>query len=161
MSLNQSKNVIFGSPRANATGSSGVGYTILDTTGSIVAARSTSGIHQLASGSGTYSAYVSFPDDFHGSILWDTGTAFTSVYYASEQINAEENNPNVDTSYNTLLAMSASLETIRGFTEGRWHIIGTQMLFYDRDNTTLLGTFDLNDINGLPTNDAVFERVRK
>jgi hypothetical protein len=36
---------------------------------------------------------VSFPDDFRGQLLWDTGSAFSDTYYASEPYNVEENDP--------------------------------------------------------------------
>lgn len=60
MLLQQLRNVNFGRTRANATGSTGVGYTIMDVSGSVVSPRTTIGVYQLESGSGIYAAYVTF-----------------------------------------------------------------------------------------------------
>lgn len=144
MPLSQLKNVNFGRTRLNATGSSGVGYQLLDAVGSVVSPRTTTGVYQTAPG--IYAAYVSFPDDFRGQILWDTGTAFLTASYATEQYNYEENNPRVDSIYDIQF--------------GRWRIVGNQMLFYKEDNTTEIARFDLFDDAGNPTMDAVFERVK-
>jgi len=162
VSFEQLRNVNFGRNRSNATGSGGVGYTIMDVSGSVVSSRTTTGVYQLTSGSGLYAAYVSFPDNFRGQIMWDTGGAFVTASYAVEQMNVEENNPLVQNIYDRLIAVSGSVETIRQFTEGRWLIDETsnRMYFYDKDNTTLIATFDLYDSVGTPTVDAVFERVR-
>lgn len=81
MSLDQLRNVNFGRNRANATGSTGVGYTIMDVSGTAVSARITASVYQLESGSGIYAAYVSFPDNFRGQIFWDTGIAFVTKSY--------------------------------------------------------------------------------
>ena len=91
MPLPQLRNVNLGRSCSNATGSSGVGYTLLDVTGSVTSPRTTSGVIQLAPG--IYSAYVTFPDNFRGQILWDTGTSFPTASYAVEGYNYEENNP--------------------------------------------------------------------
>lgn len=160
MSLQQLRNVNFGKNRANATGSSGVGYTLLDVSGSVVVSRTTADVYQLAPSSGLYAAYVTFPDNFRGQIVWDTGSVFSSTEYATEQYNVEENNPIVRDIHTAVLNMSSSVEVIRQFSEGRWKIENNQMLFYDKDNVTLIATFDLYDAFGAPTEDAVYERVR-
>lgn len=159
--LDQLRNANFGRSNADATGSSGVGYTLFDVSGSIVSPRTTVGVYQLESGSGLYAAYVSFPDRFRGQIMWDTGALFPTKSYAVEQFNVEENDPVTYPTYSAVLQMSSSVETIRQFSEGRWRIVGDQMLFYDKDNTTLVATFNLYDDTGSPTMDAVFERVRQ
>lgn len=158
--LQQLRNVNFGKTFSNATGSLGVGYSLLDISGSVVSPRTTSGVYQLTSGSGLYAAYISFPDEFRGQIMWDTGTVYSSVGYAVEQYNVEENNPIVRETHNVVTTIQDSVEIIRQFTEGRWKIENNQMLFYDKDNVTLIATFDLFDAFGVPTEDAVFERVR-
>lgn len=159
-SLDQLRNCNFGRSLSNATGSTGVGYTLMDISGSIVQPRTTIGVYQLESGSGLYAAYVTFPDEFRGQIMWDTGTAFATKSYAVEQYNVEENNPLVRETLLKVTQISGSIETIRQMTEGRWVIQNNQMLFYDKDNTTLIATFNLFDDNGSPTEDAVYERVR-
>ena len=127
-----------------------MGYTLLSTTGAEYQARTTTGVYQAVSGSGLYSANISFPDDWNGQVVWDTGTVFTGSCggpkYAIEQYNYEENNPKVDDIFN--------------IEYGRWRIVNDQMIFYLDDNTTEVARFDLYDENGLPTVDAVFERRR-
>lgn len=157
MALQQLRNCDFGSGKLNATGSSGVGYTLLDTTGAVAVARTTSGVVQIAPG--IYSAYVSFPDDFRGQILWDTGTTFSSTYYATEQYNVEENDPKVASTYSAVTQISGTIGSIYDMQFGRWKILNDQMIFYKEDNVTEIARFDLFDESGNPTMDAVFERV--
>lgn len=158
MALSQLKNVNFGRTRLNATGSLGVGYQLLDTVGSVVSSRTTTGVYQTAPG--IYAAYVSFPDNFRGQILWDTGTIFVTASYATEQYNYEENNPKVDSVYNVVTSMTGTLNSIYDIQYGRWRIVGDQMIFYKEDNSTEVARFDLFDDAGNPTMDAVFERTR-
>lgn len=158
MALSQLKNVNFGRTRLNATGSLGVGYQLLDTAGSVVSSRTTTGVYQTAPG--IYAAYVSFPNDFRGQILWDTGTIFVTASYATEQYNYEENNPKVDSVYNVVTSMTGTLNSIYDIQYGRWRIVGDQMIFYKEDNSTEVARFDLFDDAGNPTMDAVFERVK-
>lgn len=158
MALSQLKNVNFGRTRLNATGSLGVGYQLLDTAGSVVSSRTTTGVYQTAPG--IYAAYVSFPDNFRGQILWDTGTIFVTASYATEQYNYEENNPKVDSVYNVVTSMTGTLNSIYDIQYGRWRIVGDQMIFYKEDNSTEVARFDLFDDAGNPTMDAVFERTR-
>lgn len=145
MSLQQLRICNFGRTKSGATGTTGVGYTLLDTAGSVSVARTTSGVHQAAPG--IYAAYVTFPDNFHGQILWDTGTYFSpDTYYASEQYNVEENDPRVADTYHMQF--------------GRWKIESNQMIFYKEDNITEIARFDLLDSTGSPTMDSVFDRFR-
>lgn len=159
MPLDQLRNVNFGKNRANATGSTGVGYTLMDVSGSVTAARTTTGVYQLTSGSGLYAAYISFPDDFRGQVLWDTGTAFADTCYATEEYNVEANNPLVRETFTKLCAVSGSIQTIYHLTAGRWYITGSQMIFYQDDGVTECARFNLFDQDGLPSSDCVFERV--
>lgn len=158
--LDQLKNVNFGRNRANATGSTGVGYTVLDVSGSIVTARTTTGVYQLASGSGLYAAYISFPDSFRGQIMWDTGTAFTTASYAVEEYNVESNNPKVDTTLSMLTTMSGTLGSLYDVGFGRWHMVSNQMVLYKEDNVTEVARFNLYDDVGSPSMDAVFQRTK-
>lgn len=158
MSIQQLRNVNFGRNRANATGSLGVGYTILDETGAITSARTTAGVYQIASGTGIYATYATFPDNFRGQIYWDTGTAFVTASFAVEQYNVEENNPLVDAIHTKVTQMSGTIGQLYDQSYGRWKIENDQMKFYKEDNVTLVATFDLFDDTGTPTMDAVFER---
>lgn len=158
MSIFQLRNCNFGIAGANATGSTGVGYTLLDTTGVTVSPRATAGVYQLTSGSGLYAAYVSFPDAFHGQIMWDTGTAFVSASYAVEQYNVEENDPKISLTHGMVTQMSGALSDVYNINFGRWKIIANQMIFYKDDNATELVRFNLFDELGVPSMDAIFER---
>lgn len=158
--LSQLRNVNFGSRKSNATGSSGVGYTLLDQTGVEEQPRTTSGVYQITSGSGIYAAYISFPEGFHGQVVWDTGAAFSRTYYATEQYNIEENDPRVGETWQMVSNITGSIQTLRDMTAGRWIIENNQMKFYKEDNVTLVATFDLYDDTNTPTMDSVFERVK-
>lgn len=166
MSLSQLRNVNFGRNRANATGSTGVGYTVMDTVGTVVTPRTTVGVYQLTSGSGLYAAYISFPDNFRGQVMWDcpevTGSlgAVLSQSYATEQYNYEENNPKVDAIDARTIQMSGTLGQLYDIQFGRWKIVANQMIFYKDDNMTEVVRFNLFDDAGSPSMDAVFERVK-
>jgi hypothetical protein len=160
MALDQLRNCNFGLNRANATGSTGVGYTLLDVSGSTVLARTTTGVYQLISGSGLYAAYVSFPDSFRGQVMWDTGTAFVTRSYAVEQANVEENNPVVNDTHRIINMMSGTLGSLYDISFGRWHIIANQMVFYKEDNVTEVARFNLYDDSVIPSMDAVFQRTK-
>lgn len=62
-----------------------VGYTLMDSDGVNVGGRVNSGIIELPARSGLFGALVSLPDDFAGSVVWDTGGA--APVYAIEEIN--------------------------------------------------------------------------
>lgn len=110
MSLQQVRNCNFGRLKANATGSSGVGFTLLDTAGNVTSSRTTAGVYQTAPG--IYGAYIEFPDDFRGQILWDTGTAFATTFYATEAYNVEENDPRVADIFTQVIAVSSSIDLL-------------------------------------------------
>lgn len=160
MSLNQLRNCNFGKNMANAVGSTGVGYALLDTAGAIVSPRTTAGVYQLVPNSGLYAADISFPDDFNGQVLWDTGTFFAKTAYATEHYNVEENDPKVAGIMQVVTSITGSIQSLMDINYGRWKIDKTtnRMLFYAADNVTLVATFDLFDDNGAPTFDGVFER---
>lgn len=164
----QLRSVEFGKFRSAVTGSSGVNYALLDINGTVVFGPTTSGVYELTSGSGCYAADISFPDGFHGSILWECPSItaqyngdsfFLTASFATEQYNVEENDPKVGDTWNMVNHMTGSLEALYDQQFGRWKIVNNQMLFYAPDNVTLLATFNLLDQNGQPTMDAVFERV--
>jgi hypothetical protein len=160
MALDQLRNCNFGRNRSNATGSTGVGYTIYDVSGSIASPRTVSGVYQLTSGSGLYAAYVNFPNNFRGQIVWDTGTAFPTASYAIEQYNVEENNPKIDDTLRVVTQMSGTISQLYNVSYGRWKIVSNQMIFYQDDNVTEIMRFNLLDDAGSPTMDSVFERVK-
>lgn len=158
MPLSQLRNVNFGKSRLNATGSTGVGYQLLDQVGAVTSPRTTSGVYQTAPG--IYAAYISFPDNFRGQVLWDTGTAFLTASYATEQYNVEENDPRVADTNTRVIAMQADIQRLIDIQYGRWKIVGNQMIFYKEDNSTVVATYNLFDDLGAPSMDAVFDRVK-
>lgn len=161
MSYTLLQNANLGPSRANLTGSTGVGYTVLDETGAVITARTTSGVYQLASGSGIYAALVTFPDNFKGQVLWDApATGSLQKVFAAEDQNYLGNNPKVDDIYTQLILVSGSVDFIRHIEGGRWKITSNQMVFYKDDNTTVVATFDLYDQFGSPTDNEVMERRR-
>ena len=158
MPLSQLRNVNFGRTRLNATGSTGVGYQLLDETGTVQTSRTTTGVYQTAPG--IYAAYISFPDNFRGQVLWDTGTAFLTASYATEQYNVEENDPRVADTNTKVTTMQTDMQRLIDIEYGRWKIIGNQMIFYKEDNSTVIATYNLFDDLGVPSMDAVFDRVK-
>jgi hypothetical protein len=155
---NQLRTVNFGSAKSNLTGSTGVGFRILNNDGTVATARTTTGVYQLVSGSGIYSAYAFFSSSFHGNILWDTGEV--PAIYAADEYNYEACNPNVDTILTTLLQVSSSVDFNRKINEGRWQIFNNQMIFYAQDNTTEIVRFNLFDQTGTPASQFVTERKK-
>jgi hypothetical protein len=104
--------------------------------------RVTAGVHEVGVETGIYAARITFPTDFHGSILWDTGGAAPS--YASEN-------------YSPLEEQTQFNYDISG---GRWKIVNNKMIFYKEDNVTEITRFNLLDDTGSPTMDDVHERVK-
>jgi hypothetical protein len=148
--------VNFGKLKADATGANGVGYQILDQAGSVVAARTTTGVQQTAPG--IYSALITFSNDFVGQVLWDTGDHFfDSATYAAEDLNGIAK---LDDLYNVVTAMDERIQGIYDVQFGRWKIINNQMIFYKDDNVTEVVRFNLFDDAGNPSIDAVFERLK-
>ena len=160
MPIIQTKTVDFGERKTAATGSNGVGYALLLPDGTPVVTRTTSSITEVLSGSGIYSADVTIPDGFKGVILWDTGTVFARTYYASEDFNFDQGDPNSTAILEAIQSITGSIDRLLDLQEGRWIIENDQMKFFARDNVTLLTAFDLYDENGAPTMGGVFERVR-
>lgn len=161
MSYTLLQNANLGPSRANLTGVSGVGYTVLDETGAVITARTTVGVYQVATGSGIYAAFVTFPDNFKGQVLWDApSTGSLNQIFAIEEQNYLQNNTKVDDIYTQLIMVSGSVDFIRQIEGGRWRITGNQMIFFREDNTTVVATFNLYDQFGSPTEDEVMERQR-
>lgn len=160
MSIVQVRNVEFGERKTAATGSTGVGYALLLPDGTPVVTRTTVGVTEVLSGSGIYSAPITIPDAFKGIIMWDTGAAFSRTYYASEEFNYDQGDPNSAAVLAAIQSITGSVERILSLTEGRWKIENNQMKFFEADNTTLIATYNLFDENGNPTMGGVFERVK-
>jgi hypothetical protein len=72
---------------------------------------------------------------------------FGAQYMATEDLSVHD------------FALQADVAFLRQIEEGRWRIIGDQMIFYGVDGVTPILTFDLKDQAGLPTMENVFERV--
>jgi hypothetical protein len=105
MSFQLNKSVDFGLAKA---GLLTVGYQLFDSDGTPDGPRVTSGIVEI--NPGLYCTYVTFPDDFHGVILWDTGGS--PIQYASEDVDAP-----IDISTD-LSAIEADIAAIRAKTDG-------------------------------------------
>ena len=155
MPLSQLRNVNFGKSKLNATGSSGVGYQLLSETGAVQAVRTTSGVYKTAPG--IYAAYISFPDYFRGQVLWDTGAAFASTFYATEQYNVEENDPRVASTYantnyitgsvnyisSTLHAVSGNVDQINNTTTQIFGTVNNMQTQVTQMSGTLNNVYDL------------------
>ena len=149
-----------GKSKANLTGSTGVGYALLNADGTTNQPRSTTGVYQLSSGSGLYAAQITFPDTFHGSVIWDTGEVTSSLGYATEQYNIEENDPKVADTWQMINDTTGSIQSLVDISYGRWKIVSNQMIFYKSDNVTEVVRFNLFDDSNNPTMDAVFDRQK-
>ncbi len=57
-------------------------------------------------------------------------------------------------------SIDQKLEEIFQVETGTWKIVGTQMIFFERDGTTEIFRRDLKDVSGDPSNTDVFEGVR-
>ena len=141
---------------------------MLDTVGSTVTPRTTTGVYQLMTGSGLYAAYVSFPDSFRGQILWDcpsfTGSLgnILSQSFATEQYNIEANDPKIADTWQMVNSVTGTIGSLYDAAYGRWKIdkVANQMIFYKADNVTIVATYNLFDDAGAPVFDGVFERQK-
>lgn len=126
-------------------GLSTVGFTIFNAEGTETSSRSTTGVHEIGTGTGLYGAQVSFASAFSGSIMWDTGDGSSKVY-AVEEVNS----------------IDGSVQYIKDLTAGMWKIDGTskQMIFYAEDNATELARYNLKDSSGAGSVTEVFEREK-
>jgi hypothetical protein len=119
-------------------------YSLYDTLGSASIFRATGSIYQVGTGTGVYGSEISFSQHFSGSILWEVTASNGSVVFASDEVEIDS-------------------RLTRHFTVGQWEIDKTtnQMIFYQDDNVTEMGRFDLQDSKGSPSTDQVFKRIRK
>jgi hypothetical protein len=136
------KTVNFGKSLSNRVGN--VFYSIYDTLGSVSTFRSATGVYQVGTGTGIYGSEVSFNQSFSGSILWEVTASNGNIVFASDEIEIDS-------------------RLTRHFTVGQWEIddATNEMIFYQDDNVTEMGRFDLKNEKGDPSVASVFKRIRK
>lgn len=137
-----SKTVNFGKSLGDRR--SHVFYQVFDTLGTGSIARTNSGVYEIGSDTGIYGAQVSLVQAFSGSILWEVTASNGNVVFASDEIELD------------------SMVT-RHFTVGQWEIDNDtkEMIFYQSDNKTEVGRFNLLDKNDSPSVEEVFKRIRQ
>lgn len=136
------KTVNFGKGLANLPAN--VYYSLYNTLGSATTFRSSGSIYQVGNGTGIYGSEISFSQHFSGSILWEVTASNGNVVFASDEVEIDS-------------------RLTRHFTVGQWEIDNNtnEMIFYQDDNVTEMGRFDLKDENGSPSVASVFKRIRK
>ena len=119
-------------------------YSLYDTLGTVSIFRSTGSIYQLGSGTGIYGSEISFNQSFSGSILWEITASNGNIVFASDEVEIDS-------------------RLTRHFTVGQWEISKDDnvMIFYQDDNSTEIGRFDLKDASGIASTGEVFKRIRK
>ena len=119
-------------------------YSLYNTLGSATTFRSSGSIYQVGSGTGIYGSEISFNQQFSGSILWEVTASNGNVVFASDEVEIDS-------------------RLTRHFTVGQWEIDKdtNEMIFYQDDNNTEIGRFDLKDSSGSPSTGEVFKRIRK
>ena len=130
--------------------------------GSLVRARSAIGVYEIGPLTGIYGANITFPDQFNGTVLWDTGQGDSTVYASEEQNftnSAVALAPEIQSIKDVL---STDLVFVKDMIGGRWCIDheAFQMVFYKGDNTTEIARFNLRDKNSNPSFLSVFDRNR-
>jgi len=68
-----------------------VGYTLRDSSGATIGEHISDGVSEIPVGSGSFGVLVDLPDEFHGSIVWDTGD--DEPVFAIEEINLAASGP--------------------------------------------------------------------
>lgn len=136
------KTVNFGKGLANLPAN--VYYSLYNTLGTATTFRSSGSIYQVGSGTGIYGSEISFSQNFSGSILWEVTASNGNIVFASDEVEIDS-------------------RLTRHFTVGQWEIDKTtnEMIFYQDDNVTEMGRFDLKDSTGAPSTGEVFKRIRK
>ena len=135
------KTVNFGKGLADRTAN--VFYSTYNTLGTVSTFRSSTGVYQIGTSTGVYGAQLTLNQKFSGSILWEVTASNGNIVFASEEIETDQ-------------------KLTRHFTVGRWIIDEStnQMIFYQEDNSTELGRFNLKDRDGAASFEEVFERTR-
>jgi len=136
------KTVNFGKGLANLPAN--VYYSLYNTLGTATTFRSSGSIYQVGTGTGIYGSEISFSQNFSGSILWEVTASNGNIVFASDEVEIDS-------------------RLTRHFTVGQWEIDKTtnEMIFYQDDNVTEMGRFDLKDSTGAPSTGEVFKRIRK
>lgn len=136
------KTVNFGKGLANLPAN--VYYSLYNTLGTATTFRSSGSIYQVGSGTGIYGSEISFSQNFSGSILWEVTASNGNIVFASDEVEIDS-------------------RLTRHFTVGQWEIDDStyEMIFYQDDNSTEMGRFDLKDAAGAPSVNQVFKRIRK
>lgn len=136
------KTVNFGKGKSNLPT---VGYTLYDTSGTLVQERTTTGVFELGIGTGIYGSRISFDRGFTGMILWDTGDG-NSIIFATDEYNGIEED----------------VIFIKAVTGGRWKLnpITNVMTFYEEDNLTPVASFSMYNSVNQPSVMEVHQRIR-
>jgi len=118
-------------------------YEVFDTLGTGSVGRTNGGVYELGSSSGIYGAQLQLNQSFSGSIVWQVTGSNSNIVFASDEIE-------IDT------------RITRHFTTGMWKIDSdaNQMIFYQENNATELGRYDLADSSNSPSVESVFRRTR-
>lgn len=161
------KAVNFGTTKSGLTGE--VGYRLIDSMGLSVQSRSSVDIYETFPGTGIYASSILFPDDFVGTILWDTGGE--KPVYAVEEFNNAINGTGVSQQVNEvtmqvnmvtdkMIDLADEIRFIRGMTAGRWTLDKKDctMTYYDESGKNVLVTYQLSDENGNPSIESVYDR---
>lgn len=121
-----------------------MGYTLINSAGVEAAPRTTLGVYEVGTLTGIYAAQITFPTEFHGSILWDTGGG--NPKYASEN-------------YSPIEEQTQFSYDISG---GKWTLDANtnEMIFYTADNITEIARFKMRDQDNKPSVESVFSRTR-
>lgn len=119
-------------------------YSLYNTLGTATTFRSSGSIYQVGAGTGIYGSEISFNQSFSGSILWEVTASNGNVVFASDEVEIDS-------------------RLTRHFTVGQWEIDKStnEMIFYQDDNVTEMGRFELKDSTGSPSTGEVFKRIRK
>lgn len=164
------KTVNFGSTKTGLVSS--VGYRLIDETGTPVQDRVQSGVYETFPGTGIYSATITFPEGFKGTILWDID-GVRPIYAAEEFNNAvngagvsqqvTEVTSQVNTVSDQVTDLADEIRFIRGMTAGRWKLDKNTatMTYYDESGKNVLVTYELLDENGNPSLESVYDRKIK
>lgn len=93
--------------------------------------------------------------------IWAPGTLVVGQYFAEYALEDSQGADYIGVEEVVVqdFALQVDVELIRQIETGRWRIdqVTDQMIFYDENDAPLL-TFDLKDINGLPSHINIFER---
>jgi hypothetical protein len=119
-------------------------FSLYNTLGAALTFRSSGSIYQVGTSTGIYGSEISFNQNFSGSILWEVTASNGNIIFASDEVEIDS-------------------RLTRHFTVGQWEIDknSNEMIFYQDDNNTEIGRFDLKDATGAASTESVFKRIRK